>query len=83
MSEPGNDERGAESRRILERISREGGRDPLLSRATAGLRKHVTARDDEAEDAIDRLGSRIGRSLALILSVGLIIWLIVFLIRRG
>lgn len=83
MSEPGNDERSAESRRILERISREGGRDPLLSRATAGLRNHVTARDGEAEDAIDRLGARIGRSLALILSAGLIIWLIVFLIRRG
>lgn len=83
MSEPGNDERSAESRLILDRLSREAGHEPLLRRATSGLRNHVTAKDGEAEDAIDRLGTRIGRSLALILSAGLIIWLLVFLIRRG
>jgi hypothetical protein len=82
MPRPGEDERDTESKRIIERISREsdGG---MLSRATSGLRDHVTAKDGEAEDAIDRLGTRVGRSLALILSVALIIWLIVFLIRGG
>ena len=83
MNKPDDRERDAESRRILDRVSREVDGGSLMMRATSGLRRHVTARDGEADDSIDRWGTRIGRSLALILTLALVIWLITFLIRGG
>ena len=83
MSDQDNERRREESRRILDRVSREVDGGSLLMRASESLRKHVTAKDGEAEDAIERLGTRIGRVLGLILGVGLVIWLVLFLIRGG
>lgn len=82
MAERDDARRQAESKRILDRIEREEAHS-VLSRATAGVRRHVTAKDGEAEDRIDQLGTRIGRALGLILTAGLIIWLVVYLIRSG
>lgn len=82
MSKEDDRQRKTESQRILDRISREADGGPL-ARVSAGLRGHVTAKDGEAEDRIDRLGTRIGRALGLILTAALVIWLIVFLIRGG
>ncbi len=82
MNPPDGDRRAEESRRILDRVSREAD-SSVLGRASAGLRDHITAKDGEAEDRIDRLGTRIGRSLGLILTAALFIWLVVFLIRGG
>lgn len=78
-----NEHRARESRRILDQISRETDGGSLLSRATGGIRSHVTAKDAEAEDPIDRLGTRIGRAVGLVFTIGLVVWLVVFLIRGG
>lgn len=82
-SEQDDGERTAESRRILDRVSREADSGSLLARASSGLRRHVTAKDAEADDPIDYWGTRIGRALGLIICAGLFIWLIVLLIRGG
>ena len=81
MAAERDDERHDESRRILDRVSREVDGGSLLMRATSGLRRHVTAKDAEAEDAIDYWGTRIGRALGLLLVAAAIAWLIVFLMR--
>ena len=83
MNRREDEQRATESRRILDQISSETDGGTLLSRASAGLRDHVSAKDAYADDHIDRLGTRIGRSVGLILTAALVIWLVVFLIRGG
>lgn len=83
MNKPDDRQRTTESRRILDRISDEADRSSLLSRATSGVRSHVTAKDGQAEDRIDRLGTRIGRSLALILTAAVVVGLAIFLFLGG
>jgi hypothetical protein len=82
MSKQDDGQRTTESRRILDRISREADNGPV-ARASARLRDHVTAKDGDADDGIDRWGTRIGRALGLILTAALVIWLVAFLIRGG
>lgn len=83
MAREQDEERNAESRRILDRVSREVDGGSLLMRATSGLRRHVTAKDAEAEDAIDYWGTRIGRILGLVVVAACLLWLILFLMRGG
>ena len=83
MARDSDEERDAEARRILDRISRESDGGSLLTRATSRLRRHVTAKDAEAEDAVDYWGTRIGRILGLILVAACVIWLISFLARSA
>ena len=83
MADRSDDERKEESRRILDRVSREVDGGSLLMRASDGLRKHITAKDGEAEDSIEYWGTRIGRVLGLILCALLIGRLVLFLIHGG
>ncbi|WP_274627359.1 hypothetical protein [Arvimicrobium flavum] len=83
MTDQQNDRGREESKRILDRVSREVDSSSLLMRASDRVRRHVTAKDGEAEDAIERWGMRIGRGLGLILVVAVVIWLVLFLIRGG
>jgi hypothetical protein len=72
-----------ESRRILERVARET--DPagnsFVARATKGLHDHVTAADADRADPIEVWGTRIGRTLGLLLALGLMVWLVLYVIR--
>jgi hypothetical protein len=76
-------DRAAESRRILERISREAhaGDASLVSRAAKRARDHVSATDADGDDWIEQWGTRIGRVLGLAICAGLLVWLVMFLLR--
>ena len=73
----------AESRRILDRIAREADSSgsSLVSRTVRRARDHVSAADVDDSDWIDHLGTRIGRVLGLVICVGLLAWLVMFLVR--
>ena len=65
----------AESRRILDRVSREAG--GVRPGATVGALPRTD--DDWAEV----WGNRIGRVLGPVLLVGLVVWLVLFAMRGG
>jgi len=75
-------ERALESRRILERVARQtdGGAMSVVSRAAGKMRDHVAAAD-AGDDRIERIGTRIGRLLGLLICAGLLVWLVMFLLR--
>jgi hypothetical protein len=83
MAEDRESERRAESRRILERVSREAesGGHSAIDRAARRARDHVTAADVDRDDWVEYWGTRIGRILGLLLLVGLIVWLVIYLAR--
>lgn len=72
-----------ESRRILEAIARET--DPagnsFVARAAKGMHDHVTAADTDRADPIEVWGTRFGRTLGLLLALGLMVWLVLYVIR--
>lgn len=65
-----DEERRAESRRILERVSRDSD-TLLLSKA----RDHFAAREAEGQDPAELWGRRIARVLALVFALVAILWL--------
>lgn len=75
----------AESRRILRRIAGEAepGGASFVARTARGTLDRVLARDADPSDAIEYWGTRVGRLLGLALAVGLMVWLVVFLMRGG
>jgi hypothetical protein len=76
------DDRDAESRRILDRISRETeGGAGMLSRGVHRARDHLAAKDADKGDWAEYWGTRIGRLLGLALTIGLLAWLVLFLMR--
>jgi hypothetical protein len=85
MAEDRESERKAESRRILERVSREAesGGHTVIDRAARRARDHVTAADVDRDDWVEYWGTRIGRILGLLLLVGLIVWLVIYLARNA
>jgi hypothetical protein len=85
MANHRNGEAETESRRILERVSREaesGGRS-AVGRATQRARDHVSAADVDRDDWAEYWGTRIGRIFGVALVVGLIVWLVLFVVRGG
>lgn len=74
----------AELRRIPERPAgeRQGG-DSLLARKARDARDHVTAADVDRADKIEYWGTRIGRMLGILLVLGLMAWMVLFLVRGG
>jgi len=72
-----------ESRRILERIERETspGGTSFVARAAKGARDHIGAADADRADPIEVWGTRIGRALGLIITIGLLVWLVYFATR--
>jgi hypothetical protein len=71
-----------ESRRILDRVSREaesGG--SFISRTAKHARDHMAAEDADKGDWAEYWGTRIGRGLGIVLLVCLLIWLILFVMR--
>lgn len=79
-----DEDRNTESRRILDRVAREseaGG--SLASRAVRRARDHLAAEDADKDDWAEYWGTRIGRGLALVFLLGLLLWLVLFLVRGG
>ena len=82
MATPQDDEK--ESRRILERVAREttpGG--TFVTRAAKDARDHMSAADADRSDPIEVWGTRIGRTLGLIIAIGLLAWLVYAATRGG
>jgi hypothetical protein len=80
MRHESDEARLTDSKRILDRVSREADGGSLLMRASSALRGHITAKDGETEDRVEQWGIRIGRALALSVTIGLLIWLIAFVV---
>ena len=71
-----------ETRRILERVEQQTGGD-LLSRTGKRLGDHLSAADSDPKDRIEMLGARIGRTLGFLITVGIVVWLIWYLMGGG
>ena len=81
MAGKGDGDERAESRRILERVSREaesGGRT-VIDRAANRARDHLAAADVDRDDWAEYWGTRIGRSIGAVFLVGLVVWLVLYL----
>ncbi len=79
-----DDRNKVESRRILERMSRES--DPgqsLAARGAGRLRDHLSAADADQDDRIEVIGTRIGRGVAFAAMGACVVWLVVYLARGG
>lgn len=77
-------DRERESRRILDRVMREADSSgpSLISRAAGQSRDPTQAGNAETPDAIEYWGTRIGRTLGLLLCVVLLGWLALFMLRN-
>lgn len=76
-------DRDIESRRILDRIAREADTSapPLVSSTARRARDHLAAADADPADQIEYWGTRIGRAIGLVVTIGLIVWLVIFVVR--
>ena len=83
MAERHDDEK--ESRRILERVARETtpGGTTFVARAAKDARDHMSAADADRSDPIEVWGTRVGRTLGLIIAIGLLAWLVYAATRGG
>ncbi|MDX8492772.1 hypothetical protein RFN29_14425 [Mesorhizobium sp. VK22B] len=83
MAERRDDE--SESRRILERVARETapGGTSFIARVAKDTRDRVTAADADRSDPIEYWGTRIGRTLGLIVAIWLLAWLVYVATRGG
>ena len=72
-----------ESRRILDRVAREGGSGgaSVVSRTARRAHDHFSGADVDRDDRIEYWGTRIGRLLGLLICAGLLVWLVIFLLR--
>ena len=81
MAGKGDEDEWAESRRILDRVSREaesGGRS-AIDRAANRARDHLTATDVDRDDWAEYWGTRIGRTIGAVFLLGAIVWLVLYL----
>jgi hypothetical protein len=92
MSQPPkspDDQRAAESRRILGSVNDEmqisglGHNLAIGHNLENGVGDHFAAREADPADKVEMLGRRIGRFLSLMLCIGLIIWLAMFIMRNA
>ncbi|CDX30696.1 conserved hypothetical protein [Mesorhizobium sp. SOD10] len=83
MAERRDDE--TESRRILECVARETapGGASFISRTAKHARDHVPAANADRADPIEYWGTRIGRTLGVIIAIGLLVWLVYAATRGG
>jgi hypothetical protein len=76
-------QRAAESRRILASVNDEMQVSGLGNSLANRVGNHFSAREADQTDKVEVLGRRIGRFLSLALCIGLIIWLILFIMRNA
>ena len=78
MAGPNDEDRQAESRRIIDRVAREG-QSGLLGRSAARAQGHFSAADADQNDRIEVWGTRIGRVVGILVIAAFCVWLIVYL----
>ena len=73
-----DDETVRHAKRTLDRLGEEGGLSatPVMKSAANSVRDHFAAEDADKSDNIEVWGTRIARSLALVVFVGLVLWMI-------
>lgn len=78
-------DRARESQRILDRVAREADSSTpsFITSSARRLRDHVNAVGVEQADPVEYWATRVGRALGLIITVALLAWLIVFVVRGG
>ncbi len=78
-----HDETSRKARAELDKLSGQGNlsASPLLKRSTDGLRRHFSATDADQTDSAELWGTRIGRGLAAIAFVALVLWLVFGVLR--
>ena len=83
MASPRDSDGEKESRRILDRIAREseGGGKSYVARKSEQMHGHLTAADVDKADRIEHIGTRIGRTLGFLITIGVLLWLIQYFIR--
>jgi hypothetical protein len=75
-----NGDRDAESRRILDRVAREQHSGlGFLGRGTERARGHLTADDVDQNDWIEVWGTRIGRTIGVIVIIAFLAWAVSYL----
>lgn len=65
-----------ESRRILKQIQGESEVGGLAHRTADRLHDHLTARDADPDDTVEKWGTRIGRAIGALVTVAVIIFVI-------
>ena len=78
-----DDQRAAESRRILASVNDEMQVSGLGNSLANRMGNHFAAKDADQTDKVEVLGRRIGRILSFALCIGLIIWLALFIMRNA
>ncbi|RLL73562.1 hypothetical protein D8666_15485 [Ochrobactrum soli] len=75
-------ERQEEARRILERLEREQtGAEGIVRRGFARTATHLAAGDTPENDRIELWATRIGRTLGLLITLAIIVWLVFYLMQ--
>ena len=77
-----DDRRAEEARRILDRVAKEseaGGRS-FAARGADRVRGHLAATDADQADLVEVWGTRIGRVLGLVVFIGLVGWLLTYIL---
>ncbi|MGE0282504.1 MAG: hypothetical protein AB7P20_18085 [Rhizobiaceae bacterium] len=77
MPQESRDER--ESRRILERLAREAEAGGIVQRTTRRAQDHLSAADVDPSDKIEQWGTRIGRTISVLVSIAAIVAAIIYL----
>ena len=73
-------DRHAESRRILDRVAREGHSGlGFVGRSTERARGHLAADDADHNDWIEVWGTRIGRAIGIVVIVAFLVWAVSYL----
>jgi tetrahydromethanopterin S-methyltransferase subunit G len=80
MAERRDKDDEAESRRIIERVTQESEPGGVVRRTAQRLEDHLSAADAEPDDRIEKWGTRIGRGIGLLLTIGLILWFLSYLV---
>jgi hypothetical protein len=74
-------DRDAESRRVLDRVAREQHSGlGFLGRGTERARGHLAADDADQNDWIEVWGTRIGRTIGVIVIAAFLVWAVSYLV---
>lgn len=76
------DKEKREAKRIIER-ARQQSEPSATPHSTERVRQHFAAGDADQNDPSELWGTRIGRGLALVAALALVVWLLAFLARGG
>lgn len=77
-----SDRRQQESKRVLDRIEAESATAGPVGRTVRRVENHLGAADADQRDWQEVWGTRIGRTIGAVVTVGAVIWLIRYLLGQ-